>query len=75
MPQTRDQKIMTIEIIQKLFESKYSEETEMNPAELVKSRWLANDGYSLPRVNRAYRFFRDGYLAASGVDQCAPSED
>lgn len=52
-----------MQTIQQIFETKYAEENEISPEELAKSRWLSGDGFNLPRVNRAYRYFRDGYLA------------
>lgn len=53
----------TMNRIQELFERLYSEDTETDPAVLVAARWVSQDGYNLPRINRCYRYFRYGYNA------------
>lgn len=60
--------------IQELFEKLYSEDNEVDPAILASARWISQDGYNLPRINRAYRYYRDGYHARDEELAMLPSE-
>jgi hypothetical protein len=49
--------------IQELFEQRYADQNNCQPEDVKLYRWFNRDGYSLPKIDRAYRYFVAGYEA------------
>jgi len=51
----------TIDQIKSIFEELYSENNDIPASSLIQYRWHSQDGYRLPALARAWRYFVSGY--------------